>query len=109
MPPAAAVAVVMAGALSAGSAGAAKPPGNNGTVKIDLQPFDDAPNNEPHVTCPFQVDFYGFDEGSLFAHVTFESHPPTGPVRILLEDDLFIGEDDNCGGGSEAGLDASAT
>ena len=27
----------------------------------------------------------------------------------LLEDEVFIGEDDNSGGGSEAGLDASVT
>ena len=87
----------------------ADPPGNNGTVKIDDTPFDDAPNNEPHVGCTFQVDFYGYDEGDLDAVVTFESHPPTGPVQALLTDTVFIGEDDNSGGGSEAGLDASET
>jgi hypothetical protein len=88
---------------------APNPPGNNGTVKIDGVPFDDAPDNEPHVGCTFQVDFYGYDEGDLFADVTFESHPPTGPVVTLLTDTVFIGEDDNSGGGSEAGLDASVT
>jgi hypothetical protein len=88
---------------------APNPPGNNGTVKIDDIPFDDHPNNEPHVGCTFQVDFYGFDEGDLDADVTFESHPPTGPVQVLLTDTVFIGEDDNSGGGSEAGLDASET
>ena len=67
------------------------------------------PNNEPHVGCTFQVDFYGFDEGDLDASVTFESHPPTGPVALLLENTVFIGEDDNSGGGSEAGPDASQT
>jgi hypothetical protein len=41
--------------------------------------------------------------------VTFESHPPTGPPVVLLTDTVFIGEDDNSGGGSEAGLDASVT
>ena len=88
----------------------ADPPGNNGTVKIDDAPFDDHPDNEPHVGCVFQVDWYGFDEGEdLFSHVTFEVHPPTGKPAILLEDDVFIGEDDNSGGGSEAGLDASET
>ena len=56
----------------------------------------------------FQVDFYGFDEGDLVADVTFESHPPTGPVQELLTDEVAIGEDDNAGG-SQAGLDASAT
>jgi hypothetical protein len=85
------------------------PPGNNGTVKIDDVPFDDAPDNEPHVGCSFQVDFYGYDEGDLDAQVTFEAHPPTGPVQVLLTDTVFIGEDDNSGGGSEAGLDASVT
>jgi hypothetical protein len=96
---------VLIGPASAGP----NPPGNNGTVKIDDVPFDDAPNNEPHVGCVFQVDFYGFDEGDLVADVSFESHPPTGPVQELLTDEVFIGEDDNAGGGSQAGLDASAT
>jgi hypothetical protein len=101
---------LMAAASLAGLATAApNPPGNNGTVKIDDVPFDDAPDNEPHVGCTFQVDFYGYDEGDLFADVTFESHPPTGPVVTLLTDTVFIGEDDNSGGGSEAGLDASET
>ena len=102
--------VVLAGMAVAQLASAApNPPGNNGTVKIDDVPFDDLPNNEPHVGCSFQVDFYGYDEGDLDALVTFESHPPTGPVRVLLTNTVFIGEDDNSGGGSEAGLDASET
>jgi hypothetical protein len=96
---------------AAGPAGAqAGPPGDNGTVKIDGVEFDDHPNNQPHVGCEFQVDFYGFDEGELFADVTFEAIEPTGQVEPLLQDeDIDIGEDDNSGGGSEAGLDASET
>jgi LPXTG-motif cell wall-anchored protein len=85
------------------------PPGNNGTVKIDGVDFDDHPDNEPHVGCVFQVDFYGYDEGDLFADVTFEVQHPTGDEVILQDTDIFIGEDDNGGGGSEAGLDASKT
>jgi hypothetical protein len=88
------------------------PPGNNGTIKIDNVEFDDHPDNEPHVGCVFQVDFYGFDKGNLTADVTFESQPPTptGPDSVtLLQDEVFIGEDDSSGGGSEAGLDASET
>jgi hypothetical protein len=108
------VALSLAGAATLlagpGSVGAApNPPGNNGTIKVDDTPFDDHPDNEPHVGCVFQVDFYGYDEGDLDATVTFEAHPPTGPVVTLLEDTVFIGEDDNSGGGSEAGLDASET
>jgi LPXTG-motif cell wall-anchored protein len=92
-----------------GTASAQNPPGNNGTVKIDGEEFDVHPDNEPHVGCVFQVDFYGFDEGDLNAHVTFAVQPPTGPFVTILEDDVFIGEDDNSGGGSEAGLDAERT
>ncbi len=92
-----------------GQEGPHNPPGNNGTIKIDDVPFDDHPNNEPHVGCTFQVDFYGYDEGDLFAEVTFETQPPTKPVTELLTDTVFIGEDDSSGGGSEAGLDASET
>jgi hypothetical protein len=96
-------------ALAGLATAAPNPPGNNGTIKVDDVPFDDAPNNEPHVGCVFQVDFYGFDQGDLSADVTFEAHPPTGPVQVLLTDTVFIGEDDNSGGGSQAGLDASET
>jgi hypothetical protein len=103
------MAIVSCLALAGLAMAAPNPPGNNGTIKIDDVPFDDAPDNEPHVGCTFQVDFYGFDEGDLFADVTFEAHPPTGPVQVLLTDRVFIGEDDNAGGGSQAGLDASAT
>jgi hypothetical protein len=106
--------IVAGGVVLLGGAPAAagpNPPGDNGTVKLDRLPFDDHPDNQPHVGCVFQVDFYGFDEGALFADVTFESHPPTptgpGPAVTLLTDTVFIGEDDNSGGGSEAGLDAS--
>jgi hypothetical protein len=85
------------------------PPGNNGTIKIDNVAFDDHPNNQPHVGCEFQVDFYGYDEGDLSAVVTFETQPPSNPAQVLLTDTVDIGEDDNSGGGSEAGLDASET
>jgi hypothetical protein len=85
-------------------AAVADPPGNNGTVKIDNRPFDDAPNNEPHVDCRFQVDFYGYDEGDLNAAVTFKVHPPTAKPAVLLTDSVFIGED-AAGGGTD--LDAS--
>lgn len=87
-----------------------KPPGNNGTVKVDGIEFDDHPNNEPHVGCTFQIDFYGYDEGDLFATATFELHPPTtsptGDDLLLHDTDIFIGEDE-AGGGTD--LDASVT
>jgi LPXTG-motif cell wall-anchored protein len=80
------------------------PPGSNGTVKVDGVEFDSHPDNEPHVGCCFQIDFYGFDEGDLYAEVTFEGQPPTGG-GTLLTDSVFIGEDPANGGD----LDASKT
>ena len=81
-------------------------PGNDGTIKLDAIAFDDAPNNEPHVTCPFQLDFYGYDEGDLSATVTFTIHPPSGRGEVLLTDEVFIGQD-AAGGGTD--LDAAET
>ncbi len=94
------------GVSAIGGTALADPPGNNGTVKIDGVVFDSHPNNEPHVGCNFEVDFYGFDEGPFYADVTFEAQPPTGR-GVLLTDTVFIGGNSSAGGGSEAGLDAS--
>lgn len=95
-------------ALLAPSVGAAtvNPPGANGTVKIDGLAFDSAPNNEPHVGCSFQVDFYGFDQGAYNANVEFSVKPPTGKSTALLTDTVFIGEDP-AGGATD--LDAERT
>jgi hypothetical protein len=106
------LAVALAGGVALAGMAApafADPPGNNGTIKIDNVAFDSHPNNEPHVGCTFQVDFYGYDVGDLDATVIFRVWPPTGNREILLRDEVAIGEDDNSGGGSEAGLDASET
>jgi len=100
------IGIVMA--APAGAAAAGDPPGNNGTIKIDGKPFDDAPDNEPHPGCVFQVDFYGFDAGNLNADLTFEAVAPTAG-GVVLTDTVPIGEDSHAGGGSEAGLDASRT
>ena len=108
----AATLLMMAWAIlpTAAGAGPGGPPGNNGTIKVDGVEFDSHPNNEPHVGCTFQIDWYGFDKGDLFSDVTFETQAPTLPQNtVLLTDSVFIGEDDNSGGGSEAGLDASRT
>ncbi|HET7630317.1 MAG TPA: hypothetical protein VFK03_02995, partial [Candidatus Saccharimonadales bacterium] len=96
-----------------GNGGGQDPAGNNGTIKVDDVTFDDHPNNEPHVGCSFQVDFYGYDEGDYYANVSFELKSPTKDGRTLdvANGNLnpFIGEDDSNGGASEAGLDASET
>lgn len=98
------VIVVCASQLSGTSVAA---PGNDGVIKLDNVPFDSAPNNEPHVGCEFELDFYGYDQGTnpnFSAKVKFVVQPPTGKDIVLLEDLVFIGEDP-AGGGTD--LDAS--
>lgn len=84
------------------------PSGNNGTIKIDGSPFDEAPDNEPHVGCTFQIDFYGFDRGSTyFSEVSFEGIAPTGGGALVPtkgSTSVFVGED-AAGGGTD--LDGS--
>jgi len=94
--------------LGPGAAWAAPPgpPGNNGTVKVDGHPFDDHPDNEPHVGCVFQIDLYGYDQGDLQATYTFTIHPPSGQDAMLATGSLDIGAD-AAGGGTD--LDGSAT
>jgi hypothetical protein len=91
--------------VATGGSAAARPPGNNGTVKIDRKPFDTHPNNEPHVGCIFQIDFYGYDKGDLDARVRLNLHPPTGRA-LLYANTIRIGED-AAGGGTD--LDAELT
>jgi hypothetical protein len=81
------------------------PPGDNGTIKVDGLDFDSHPDNEPHVGCVFQIDFYNFDQGDFTATLTFDGQPPTGGGQ-LLTDQVFIGADP-AGGGND--LDASKT
>jgi hypothetical protein len=102
-----AIAGISALGLLAPSIGAAgNPPGANGTVKLDRLPFDTAPDNQPHVGCTFQVDFYGFDQGAYNANVDFSVQPPTGKFVSILTDTVFIGQDP-AGGGTD--LDAERT
>jgi hypothetical protein len=93
--------------LRGGSSSVAQggPPGNNGFVKVDDQPLDSIPNNNPHVGCTFRVDFYNYDEGDLAAQVAFIGIPPTGG-GLLGGDTLNIGGD-TAGGGND--LDGSVS
>jgi hypothetical protein len=97
-------AVLSAGAALAPAASAlaapSDPAGNNGTIKIDGWSFDSAPDNEPHVGCRFQVDFYGYDLGST-AKVTFTVQAPTGEGERLLTSTIINIGGDNAGGGTD--------
>ncbi|HUP69244.1 MAG TPA: hypothetical protein VM142_05450 [Acidimicrobiales bacterium] len=84
------------------------PPGNNGTIKIDGVDFDSHPNNEPHVDCIFEIDFYGFDANQNVT-VSFVLQAPTtgGTITGTAPSGTTLDGDDNSFGGSERGLDGS--
>ena len=98
------------GLATGSSAAPADPPGANGTVKIDGVPLDDGIASEPHVTCEFEVAFFGFDAGET-ADIVFTVHPPTGQGTELLRVSDAVISDDAAGGGApdpDATFDFSA-
>jgi hypothetical protein len=74
-----------------------QPAGNNGTIKLDRQPFDKHPNNQPHVGCTFELDFYNYDKSNNQATYVFELQSPTGKGE-LLRGQTFVGQDAASGG-----------
>ena len=97
------VTVLGPGVLDGAGAARGAPGGNNGTVKVDGEPFENHPGNEPHVGCAFGIDAYGYEAG-LGISITFSLQPPTGRGEVLVIDDV-LDDDDASGGGSEAGHD----
>ena len=85
------------------------PPGNNGTVKIAPPGEDDGtPDNNPHPGCTFQIEWYGFDQGSdVWSTVVFEMQAPTSDVGLsgTSPEKVFVGGDPATGAGTETGLD----
>ena len=87
---AATAAVALAGFALLAPVGAhsSAPPGNNGTVKVDGEEFDKLHDNDPHVSCTFWIQWYGFDEGTQTSSVTFQAWPPTGNGETLMDDEV---------------------
>src|SRR5262245_40672275 len=96
---------------SAQAKNAGDPAGNNGTVKITLHGEDDGiPQNSPHVSCPFDIEWYGFDEGvDIVSTVTFAMQAPTGDVGLSGTEpsQVFVGGGPV--GGAASDLDGRAT
>ncbi len=88
------------------------PAGNNGFVKINNEVVpDDIPQNHPHVSCTFKVEFYNYDKNNSNATVKFDLQAPTATNSHSLtvkSGNLkpFIGGD-VAGGGND--LDARET
>jgi hypothetical protein len=60
-----------------GVAGVASAAGNNGTVKLGSGGVF-TNSNDPHLTCPIQIQWTGFDAGAQQYEVTFTGINPTG-------------------------------
>jgi LPXTG-motif cell wall-anchored protein len=85
-------------------AAAGDPRGANGTVKIDGVELNEGTANEPHVSCNFNVEFFGFDQDQR-ADIVFEAQPPTGSTELLRRDNVLISDDP--AGGAKGDPDAS--
>ncbi|MFE6511673.1 hypothetical protein ACFVDI_00665 [Nocardioides sp. NPDC057767] len=106
---------VVAGVALAGLAGAPAfatgddPAGNNGTVKvIQHGNIDDVPENQPHVGCKLEIEWYGFDEGEeIVSEISFELHSPTDDGELTVDgpSEVFVGADAASGAGTDDGLD----
>jgi hypothetical protein len=74
-------------------------PGNNGTIKIDGEPYDTSKGQEAHVGCEFRVLYWGFDEGDdLQSVLTFTAHAPTKGDFVFTDTiTLGAGEPDIAG------------
>jgi hypothetical protein len=73
------------------------PPGANGTIKIHQSDNDQGTENQPHVTCTFTVQFFGFDTNEQ-GRLVFTAHPPTGD-GVLLDSGTVTISTDAAGGG----------
>ena len=74
-----------------GSGQAWEPPGNNGTIKVDGEPFDTSRGNEPHPGCVFRINFFNYDGDSVHATYEFDLHPPSGSGVLLSDAIDFTG------------------
>jgi hypothetical protein len=91
--------------------GGGDPSGNNGTVKITPNAEDDGiPQNTPHVSCVFDIEWYGFDEGAdIVSTVVFTMQAPTSDVGLSGTEpsQVFVGGDPAGGAGND--FDGEAT
>ncbi len=105
-----AVGMLLAVTGLASTTATADPPGNNGTVKIDGTDLNDGPghtqkpndpkdegtDNDPHVTCGFELEFFNFDTGQT-ADIEFTAHAPTGKNGLLYSQNHLISDDGTAG------------
>ncbi len=62
----------------------ANPPGNNGTIKIEGHNFDSGHDNDPHVSCDFSVEYFGYDTSTRTVDSTFWAWPPSASKPFVV-------------------------
>lgn len=75
------------------------PPGDNGTVKIDGVEFEDKVDNQPHVTCDFELEFFNFDKNQK-ANLTLWAQAPSATPKdkvVWSKKDVLISDDPAAG------------
>jgi hypothetical protein len=95
---AALVSAAVSAATMASAAPNSDPPGANGTIKIHQSDNDQGTENQPHVTCTFTVQFFGFDANEQ-GRLVFTAQPPTGDGQVLLDSGTVTISTDAAGGG----------
>ncbi|MFG3300721.1 LPXTG cell wall anchor domain-containing protein [Micromonospora chersina] len=71
------------------------PKGDNGTVKIDGAEFTDKVDNQPHVTCDFELEFFNFDQDQK-ANITLWAQAPSATPKdkvVWSKSDVLISDD----------------
>lgn len=92
------------GTQTAASQNQKSPSGNNGFIKVNEEVLPDStPNNDPHVSCTFKVEFYNYDHNPAYqARVTFALQNPTAGdgYALATEGNILpsIGQDGASGG-----------
>jgi hypothetical protein len=82
------IAMALAGSgMVAGAAPAADD--NAGTVQIDGTPVDQIPENTPHTSCSFTVEFRGLEADETTGFVTFQLQSPSGD-DVLVDDSFAL-------------------
>ena len=86
----------------------ADPRGNNGTFKVDGPVLDTSHGNEPHVSCAFRLNLFGYDAGQL-ARIAFTAVAPTPGATTRVDGLPLISTSTAKGGQYDGSYPAAGT
>ena len=86
----------------------ADPRGNNGTFKVDGPLLDTSRGNEPHVSCAFRLNFFGYDAGQL-GRISLTAVAPTPGATTRVDGLPLISTSTAKGGQYDGSYPAAGT